>query len=217
MGGVGGPEVVGVERFMSLYTSLSSVEVLTCHIMCTYFDLLSTAAKLPTPIIPPRLPVPTSIDFVSIGSKSVTFMITVPNSVGNELHVEFTSHDGHKIQSNGIMGDTIAIKSLSGLHPGTTYTVRAFVVEGSTQGQAKVSAVTTKEDGELHSIDTKFHCVLMTMFVVFDVLSSFWTCQRVNHFLHLNKEYSSQMESPRSPAHQLCWWDNWILCGVEEV
>jgi hypothetical protein len=88
-------------------------------------------------------------------------MITVPNSVGNELHVEFTSHDGHKIQSNGIMGDTIAIKSLSGLHPGTTgstqgqakqayrlcpgtnYTVRAFIVEGSTQGQAKVTTVTT--------------------------------------------------------------------------
>jgi hypothetical protein len=44
------------------------------------------------------------------------------------------------------VSSNFAILQVNGLRPGTNYTVRAFVVEGSTQGQAKVSTVTTKAD-----------------------------------------------------------------------
>ena len=103
-----------------------------------------------------QLPVPTSITFTLVQSKSVTLTIQVSGANGKTISAVFTSSDGHTVQLSGTVSSNFAILQVNGLRPGTTYTVRAFVVEGSTQGQAKESTVTTKADGELHSIS--YHC-----------------------------------------------------------
>ena len=99
-----------------------------------------------------QLPVPTSITYALVQAKSVTLTIQVSGANGKTLRTVFTSSNRHTVQLSGTVSSNFAILQVNGLHPGTTYTVRAFVVEGSTQGQAKVSTVTTKADGELHSI-----------------------------------------------------------------
>ena len=99
-----------------------------------------------------QLPVPTSITFTLVQSKSVTLTIQVSGANGKTISAVFTSSDGHTVSLSGTVSSNFAILQVNGLRPGTTYTVRAFVVDGSTQGQAKESTVTTKADGELHSI-----------------------------------------------------------------